>query len=139
MTGLPAALEDYLVVRRALGLKLERAELLLCQFLAYCEQAGAEHVTTEVALGWATLPLASPSWQGQRLSVVRSFASWLQAVDPLTEVPPTDLWPGRGGRAVPYLYTDAEVAAVMAAAQGLRYPLGRHTYEALVGLLAGPA
>ena len=35
MTGLAERLGDYLVMRRALGYKLERVELLLGQFLAH--------------------------------------------------------------------------------------------------------
>jgi integrase len=137
MTELRGAVQDYLKVRRALGHKLERAELLLDQFVTYCEQVGATRVTIEVAVAWATLPAGgSPGWWGQRLSVVRCFAAWLQTLEPDTEVPPTDICSARTGRAVPYLYTDGEVAAIMAAAAGLRWPLGRHTYHALVGLIA---
>lgn len=137
MTDLHAALEDYLRVRRALGYKLKTAEHLLGQFLGFVDQSGATTVTTDLAVAWATLPAqASPGWWGQRLSVVRCFAAWLQSLDPTAQVPPTDIVTGRPGRAVPYLYTDDEVAAIMAAALRLRSPLQRHTYETLVGLLA---
>ena len=39
------------------------------------------------------------------MSEVRGFARHLQALDPLTEVPPADLLPRRMYRATPYLYT----------------------------------
>lgn len=137
MSELRSALRDYLRVRRALGHKLNQSERLLGQFVSYCEQAGISTVTTAVAVAWATLPIgADPSWWGQRLSMVRCFATWLQTLDPATEVPPTDILTGRPRRAVPYLYTDAEVSAIMAAASRLRSPIQRHTYRALVGLLA---
>lgn len=138
MTALSAAVGDYLVVRRALGYKLARAEKLLGQFVAHCETVGAVTVTTEVAVAWAKLPVeGSAWWWSQRLGVVRAFASWQQASDPATEVPPPGVFgPAESMRAVPYLYTDAEVVALMDAAARLRYPLQRATYRTLVGLLA---
>ena len=94
---------NYLVVRRALGFRLERAEKLLGQFVAYCDDNAIATVTTEAAVAWATLPVeGSPGWRGQRLSVVRAFAAWLQAHDPATEVPPADvIGPVASRRAVP--------------------------------------
>jgi len=56
MTALSGALEDYLVLRRSMGFKLERAEKLLRQFVAYCETVDAEVLTADLALKWATLP-----------------------------------------------------------------------------------
>jgi integrase/recombinase XerD len=137
MNELRSALQDYLRVRRALGYKLKETERLLGQFVAYCEESGASVVTTDVALAWATLPIgADASWWAQRLSKVRCFATWLQTLDAATEIPPTDVLTGRPRRAVPYLYTDAEVSALLAAAAGLRSPLQARTYQTLVGLLA---
>ena len=137
MNDLRGALRDYLKVRRALGYKLTDTERLLGQFVTYCEESGAVAVTTEVALAWATLPAgADASWQAQRLSKVRCFATWLATLDPATQVPPTGILPGRPRRAVPYLYTDAEVCALIAAAGCLRFPLQACTYQTLIGLLA---
>jgi integrase len=136
MTDIDAALEDYLMVRRSLGHKLAGAEYLLRSFLAFLDQAGAARITTELAVSWATLPAgASAVYQAQRLSAVRRFASWLESIEPATEVPPTDILTSRPRRAAAYLYKDDEIAAIMAATQSLRYPMRRYTYEALVGLL----
>ena len=137
MSALRAALADYLTMRRALGYRLERAEKLLAQFVSHLEQADQERVTIEGALAWALLPAGgSPGWWGQRLSVVRGFASYLATIDPAHEVPPADLLPARTGRATPYIYTDQEIAALMAAAEILRFPLRALTFRTLVGLLA---
>lgn len=68
--------------------------------------------------------------------MVRTFARHLHAIDPVHEVPPADLLPGHSHRAVPYLYSDADIAALMAAARQLRSPLRAATFETLVGLLA---
>lgn len=133
---LQTATAEYLAVRRALGFKLARSELLLEQFVSYCEQSGTKRVTTEVALAWVTSPSqASPAWLAQRLSVVRGFATWLQASEPTTEVPPIG-WLPPSHRPTPYLYSDTDIAALMAAARRGRWPLTAATYEALVGLLA---
>lgn len=138
MTGLWAALDDYLRIRRAAGYKLERDEKLLRQFLSYCDDAAVTTITTDVAVGWATLPeRPSPGWLGMRLGVVRQFAAWRQLTDAATEVPPADVLgctPNR--RAVPYLYTHGEIVALMAAADQLRWPLGQATYATFVGLVA---
>jgi integrase/recombinase XerD len=137
MTGIRQAIGDYLAVRRALGYKLEDHGWLLADFASFLEAAGARTVTTRLALDWATLPQdALPSWHAARLRVVRGFARHLQALDPATEVPPAGLLPGRTRRAVPYLYSDAEVAALMAATACLRPALHAATHETLIGLLS---
>ena len=135
MSPLRDQLDDYLRIRRSLGYKLERAEKLLAQFLAYLEQRGTEIVTVEEALAWARLPSGSPDWWGFRLSAVRGFAVYLHALDPTHEVPASDLLPRRPPRAIPYLYSEAEIASLMAATCGLRGALRQATYRTLLGLL----
>jgi integrase len=133
--SLRAALADYLAVRRALGFKLTRDGLLLEQFVSFCEHAGARQVTAELALAWVSSPAkASPSWLAMRLSVVRGFARWLAAFDPATELPPTGWLPPRR-RTSPYLYSETDIVALMAAARRARWPLSAATYETLIGLL----
>ena len=92
MSPLREALTDYLRIRRALGYRLTRDGRLLAQFVAHLDGLGAETVTTERALEWATLPAgASPSWWSNRLTVVRGFAAYLRSIDPANEVPPIGL------------------------------------------------
>jgi integrase len=137
MSPLRQALVDYLMVRRALGYKLDRAGKLLIQFVAYLEGIGAETVTTERALAWAVLPASGKvSWWAHRLSVARGFAGYLHALNPASEVPPTDLLPNRPCRATPYLYSENDIAALLVAAGSLRSPLRVATHETLIGLLA---
>ncbi len=121
--GLRQAVADYLAVRRSLGFRLARPEKLLSQFAGYLEQAGAATVTTEHALAWAVLPGGHPSWHAYRLAVVRGFAAWLRTTDLSAEIPPAGLIPSRKPRATPYLYSDGEVAGLIAAAGSLRSPL----------------
>jgi integrase len=133
------ALDDYLTLRRALGYQLIRSEKLLNQFLDFLERDDAAAVTAARALSWARLPAdASVHWWAQRLSVVRGFATYLCALDPHTEIPPPDLLPSRPTRANPYLYSDGDIAALLAATTSLRMPQRQATYRTLIGLLAVP-
>jgi integrase/recombinase XerD len=136
MTELRQKIADCLAVRRSLGFRMARPEKLLAQFAGYLEHAGAVTVTTEHALAWAVLPGGHPSWHAYRLAVVRGFAAWLRTVDPAAEVPAAGLILARKPRATPYLYTDGEIATLMAAAASLRSALRTATYQTLIGLLA---
>jgi integrase len=137
MNGLEQSLADYLHVRRALGFKLERAEKLLAQYLAFLDGRGEDRVTVANALDWTRLPeTASASWWAFRLSTVRGFAGYLHALDPAHEIPPADALPRQIRRAVPYLYTDTELTALLAETDRLRGRLRQATYRTLFGLLA---
>lgn len=138
MTALRRALNDYLRVRRALGFKLKRDGKLLPDFVGYLEKRRATHVTTVAAIAWATQPRdAHPNWWRKRLVVVRGFTKYLQTIDRRTEVPPLDHLPAHEGvRATPYVYTAADIAALLSATETLRAPLRIATYRTLLGLLA---
>ncbi len=136
MTALHDKLADYLALRRALGFKLERPSIHLKQFVAYLDERGEETVTIELALTWATLPAGGdPGYWADRLSAVRSFARHLHTLDPANEVPPPDLLRYPSRRLTPYLYSDQEVEALMAAAGRLRNPRLACTYRTMIGLL----
>jgi integrase len=71
------------------------------------------------------------------LTDVRGFARHVANIDPLTEAPPSGILPGLK-RAKPYVYSDAEVDALLAAALALP-PAGglrRWTYHCLFGSIA---
>jgi integrase len=136
MSRLRQALADYLVVRRALGFKLQRAEKLLDQLLTYVEACGETHLRLPTLLAWATQPGHEQSgWPAYRLAIVRRFALHLHAIDPATEVPPADVLPWRHGRATPYLYSDDEVTSLLAVATTLRTTYRVATYRTLIRLL----
>lgn len=137
MNPLHAALEGYLALRRSLGFTLQRDEKLLVQFLAWLDEQGKTTVTIADALTWVRLPeAASPSWLRMRMRVIRGFAIYLRTIDPVHEVPPPGLLPGHVRRAVPFLYSDADITALMAQTQYLKTPLRRATIRTLIGLLA---
>jgi integrase len=137
MNAIGHAIEDYLSVRRALGYKLEDHGWLLADFASFMEEHDATVVTTQLALAWATLPEdVLPSWWAARLRVVRGFAHHLKAFDPATEVPPRGLLACRNRRAVPYLYSEADVCSLVAATASLKPALHAATHRMLIGLLA---
>ena len=137
MIALEDRLAGYLAMRRALGYRLARAEKLLAQFIAWMNQRGEQTITTASALAWATLPPATGSnWHAHRLSVVRGFAAHVHALDPAHELVPQDLLLQRPRRAVPYLYTDSEIRALMAASCVIPTPHRAATMRTLIGLLA---
>ena len=73
-----------------------------------------------------------------RLSVVRLFAQWLSSFDPAHEVPPRGLLPGSVLRSRPHIYSEAEIASIIAAAKALPsiYGLRGLTCSTLFGLIA---
>jgi integrase len=103
------------------------------------QQRGVSVISSRVALDWAQQPsTVQPAEWARRLSMVRGFARYRSATDPRTEVPPTGLLPYRPKRARPYLYSDAEIRALLRAA--LKVPshggLRPWTFYCLFGLLS---
>jgi integrase/recombinase XerD len=137
MSSLRDALADYLRVRRRLGFEMLQDGRLLEGFVEFLERAGAERATTELALKWARMPAgAHPHTWRQRLSVARGFARHLATIDPASEVLSKDLLPGHRPRIAPYIYTDGEIAALIAAAGRLTPPLRAARHQTVIGLLA---
>jgi integrase len=71
-----------------------------------------------------------------RLNTIRPFATYLHMRDTRNEVPPKGLIGSRQSRATPYLYSQAEIDALVETAARHPHPLSAATYPALFGLLA---
>lgn len=139
MSKLRKALEEYLAVRRTLGFELREVGGLLGNFISFLEQHGASHITTELALCWAKQPLdVQPAHWARRLGIVRGFAQHHTAVDPRTEIPPQGLLPYHYLRRAPYVYSDREIAELIAAPRTLASDVGLRpwTYATLFALIA---
>lgn len=138
MSALSEAAADYLRLRRSLGHDLAEAHRLLPRFVAYLESVGALTVTIETALAWAQQPGVDPSnsvWP-RRITIARGFARHMAGIDARTEIPPAGLIPSRQRWQPPYVYSTADVEALMAAARALRFRLPAATHESVIGLLA---
>lgn len=137
MTDLRSALHDYLAIRRQLGFELKTAGRLLEDYVDFMQRAGAPAITSDLAVAWAKLPKdARPYRWRQRLGMVRGFARYASTIDPRSEVPSEDLLPARRPRVAPYLYSQAEIAALMQAARALTPRLRAATFQTLIGLIA---
>lgn len=137
MTNLRSALDKYLSMRKGLGYKYEHQTRRLADFVAFMEKRKARIITTKLAMQWATLPPDRHASWALRLSDVRGFARHVANFDPRTEVPPVGMLPG-WKRAKPYVYSDAEIDALLTAALALPPADGlrRWTYHTLFGLIA---
>jgi integrase/recombinase XerD len=137
--SITSQLDRYLSVRRSLGYELRTDERVLRRFVRFADQEGAAHIDTALFLRWdASLPEAGTSTRSARLGKVRLFAQWLSSIDPAHKVPPRGLVPDRSGRPRPYIYSEAEIASIIAAAEALPsiYGLRGLTCSTLFGLIA---
>ena len=138
MNTLTEAVDDYVSMRRGLGFKLAQVERFLKEFASFMDARDKSWVTIDLALSWAVQSVGgqSDTW-AKRLAAVRGFALYRSAADTRTEIPEQALLPNRRRRAKPYLYSDNEIANLLAAASGLKSGRGLRgqTYCCLLGLL----
>ena len=137
MIDLRSTLDRYLSMRKGLGYKYQHQTRRLAEFVSFMEKRKATTITTKLAMEWATLPPGRHASWALRLTDVRGFARHVANIDPKTEVPSAGILPGPK-RAKPYVYTDTEVEALLAAALTLppEDGLRRWTYHYLFGLIA---
>lgn len=132
-------LDEYLVMRRALGFRLAELERQVGLFCTWLEARGQlQTFTIDDAVTWARLnPDAHPSWWATRLSLVRRFAGYLNANSVDVPVIPRGLLPARKPRAVPYIYSQDEIDALLAACE-IEFADERiaATLRTVIGLLA---
>jgi integrase len=139
MSSFAQHLDDYLRLRRALGHQMADAGRLLPRFVAHLDAVGASSITVNVALAWVQQPDAGPSssvWL-RRMTAVRGFARHMSGIDAATEVPPLGLVTFRRRWRPPFIYSEADVVALMASVPGLiPTPLRAATFQTMIGLLA---
>lgn len=139
MPELPDLISDYMHYREARGLQPSpKTAYLLSQFTTSLPTARDDELlfTAAEALEWANAPIdAHPAWPAMRLSVVRQFAFYLAGMDVPVTIPPTRQLPAGSSRAIPFIYTDEEISALMAAANRLSTPLRAATMATLTGLI----
>lgn len=139
MTTLRERLEAYLAMRRALGFQLDDVERQVGLFCTWLEARGQTATfTIDDAVTWARLnPDAHPSWWATRLSLVRRFAAHLNANGVDVPVIPSGLLPAKKPRAVPYIYSQEDVDALLAAcSETFTDERVAATVRTVIGLLA---
>ena len=138
MSALEQDLAEYLRLRRSLGHELAEAGWLLPSFVAYLDAHGSPTVTIGAALAW--IHEASTDSQStvapRRMTAVRGFARYLAGIHADTEIPPLGLVPYRQRWRQPFIYSAADIDAVMVRARSsIASPLRAATYDTLIGLL----
>ena len=139
MTTLREHLDGYLAMRRSLGFQLDELDRQVGLFCAWLGSRGqTQTFSIDDAVTWARLnPDAHPSWWSTRLSLVRRFAAYLVANDVDVPVIPNGLLPAKKPRAVPFIYSQDDVDALLAAC-GTEFADQRvaATVRTVIGLLA---
>ena len=139
MSTLRENVTDYLAARRAVGFKVEGLSKLLLSFVAFCEARGATRVQEGLAVEWATAMIKVPvsaALVARRMDAVRIFARYQRALDPATQIPPEAICNRRYRPREPNVFSEAEVLALLAAADALSPRFRAVTWRTLIGLLA---
>jgi integrase/recombinase XerD len=139
MNTLRENINDYLAVRRAMGFKVEGLGKLLLSFAAFCEARGAARVQTDLAVEWATATIKVPvsdALFARRMDAVRIFARYQHALDPATQIPAESICSRRYRPREPNVFSEAEVLALLAAADTLAPGFRAVTWRTMIGLLA---
>jgi len=132
-------LADYLQLRLSLGHELAEARWLLPGFVSYLNAHRSSTVTIEAALAWAQQSATGrgASVGPRRMTAARGFARYLAGIHPNTEIPPLGLMPHRQRWRPPFIYSPADIDAVISQARcSIVSPLRAATYDTLIGLLA---
>lgn len=139
MSTLTRHLDEYLRLRRALGHQLADSARLLPRFVAHLDATNQSTITVNAALAWVTEPEAEPSssvWM-RRMTAVRGFARHMSGIDPATEIPPLGLVSFRRRWRRPFIYSDADIVALMdEVPRAIPTPLRAATFQTMIGLLA---
>jgi integrase len=139
MSTLRENVTGYLATRRAMGFKVEGLSKLLLSFTAFCEARGATRVQNDLAVEWATATIKVPvndALLARRMDAVRIFARHQHALDPATQIPPEAICNRRYRPREPNVFSEAEVLALLAAADTLSPRFKAVTWRTLIGLLA---
>jgi integrase len=132
--------ETYVAYRRRHGFKLTIDATRLRSFARFADEIGTEdNLTVALAIAWARASQRpSPLTWARRIEVLRGFARFCLREDPATEIPPRGLFGRAHRRLVPHIFTDAELSALLEAANGLEpaHGLRPATCRCVFGLLA---
>jgi integrase len=130
----------YLRERRRLGFELRSMGHALRGFTHYADRLKPHRaVTLELMAEWARRDRGhstDPRTWARRLKILRPFTRWLRQFEPRTEVPDDAVFGRVGERVAPHIYSEREIAELIAAASRLAPALRGATYATLFGLIA---
>lgn len=131
------AVEAYLALRRTAGFAMSNAEYLLRSFASFAAAREERHVRTATLIDWASQG-PSVAQRHTRYQAVCRFAAHLHLEDRRHELPPPNHFGYKKIRAIPHIYSQAQIGQFVLAASRLS-PAGTlrpRTYATLIGLLA---
>lgn len=133
---LVAHVERYISLRQTLGYKLDGLARNLRGFASFAADRGEAYIQVSTAEEWAA-GASSPFVRYIRLRDIARLARFLYAEDPKHQIP-SEVFHVPLHRRLPYIYAPQEIVQLMEAARRLResYPLRRHVYTTMIGLMA---
>ena len=133
--------QEYLDERRQLGYALGITGARLLAFARFADKVGHKGpLTLKLIVDWAKGQATRPTpitW-ARRADIIRPFAKFCARYEPKTAIPPINMFGRAYRRLTPHIYSDDEIADLLAAAGRLR-PAGtlrQATYRTLFGLIA---
>jgi integrase len=139
-TALQPLVEQFLDERHQLGFDTRTLGHVLRSFAHYVDGLGLlGPLGVDVMASWARCPKNGsddPKTWARRLRLLRPFTRWLRQFEPRTAIPDDTVFGSADARLAPHIYTDREIADLLAAAHRLQPPLRGATYQTLFGLLA---
>jgi integrase/recombinase XerD len=137
MSALSVAAQDYLAIRRALGLQLVAHGRLVEDYVAHLDSRGGGPVTVQTAVDWANAdPLTSRRQLAVRMSAARGFARYLAGFDTATQIPPARMLPVPTTRPTPVVFSEAQIGDLLASATRLSPPLRAASFHTLIAFMA---
>jgi len=132
-------IEDYISYKRNLGYKITVEAGELRRFAAYTRTVDYNgSLTSELAIRWASLnPGYSRFYMSRRLETVHTFANYITAFDSNAQIPQAGVFGKCHSRTSPYIYSDEQIALLIAESKKLFSPDGirAYTVSTAIGLL----
>jgi integrase len=133
--------EQYLAHGHSLGAHLHTTAYSLKAFARFADEyAPGQPLTCVLAMRWIDSHARDMQvTRNNRVSALRGFARFCQAIDARTEVPPLALLSPKPKRRAPHIFSNSQVRCLMQRTRHLRSSsarLRRMTMETVIGLLA---
>ncbi|MCC7218257.1 MAG: tyrosine-type recombinase/integrase [Burkholderiales bacterium] len=137
--SIAARVEAYLAERRRAGFALTIAGTQLAAFARFADGLGHRGpLTLALAVQWACSSRDHRALTAaRRIEVLRGFARYCQRDEPSTVIPPRRLFGPAHRRLRPHIYTEAEIARLIATTNKLHPPGGLRgaSCAAIIGLM----
>lgn len=138
MSGLMLLMEEYVHLRRALGVKFWKEEGALRRYVEFVEASGSEFLRPEIFHEWRRgIAELKTSTVRSYIASIRPFTIWANTREPRHVLPANWMVPRNRNRPRPHIFTDEEIARLLAVSRTMPSLNGmaRKTYPVLWSLL----